>query len=515
MLETIDNWEANSESRVFWLNGLAGTGKTTIARTLADRARDRNKLIAGFFFSRGDTSLRDHTLVFPTLILQLARLHPMIRKGVLTALREGGDWRSLPLSTQYERLVIGPLKALETTGRPRLTILLILDALDECGSEKGASDILRLILSDKSAYSCKLRILVTSRPEVHIRPQFHNSRDHAGIALHDIEAMVVQSDIGLYLRNELGMVFGAFGQDMPDDSSVERLAILAGSLFIFAATAVRFIKDDRVGDPQRQLDIVLGSREEPGERLYFSVDLLYWQVLDNAIPKDSVSFVMLKERFLRVVGAIIIVRDQLCLSALARMVDMEEKRIEITLKYLHSVIVVPPSEAPDEPLRAFHKSFVDFLIDRQRCVDKQGCTDMRFFIDVPDHEAFLACRCLEIMGNSLKVNMATLEDPTVENSKVDGFEERVKNALSTPIRYACLYWVSHLAATEQKNEYIDVPLRNFLFHHLLHWIEAMSLLGSIPVAINMMKKIHTWAVCSDRASQVYSNAMSTGANEMR
>ena len=503
VLEAIEDWETNSESRVFWLNGLAGTGKTTIARTFADRNTDENKLVAAFFFSRGDTSLSDHALVLSTLTLQLARIHPAIRRALVTTLREGGDWRSLPLSTQYERLIIGPLKALETARHAKLSILLILDALDECKSEKGASDILRLILSDKSEYSGGLRIFVTSRPEVNIRPQFNNSRGHAEIALHDIEDMIVQSDIRLYLRTKLSKVFAEFGQDMPDDRTVERLSALAGNLFIFAATAVRFIGNVRVRNPQRQLDIVLGGRLAPGERPYSSLDSLYWKVLDNAVPKDDESFVMLRERFLLVVGAIIILRDPLCVSALALMVDREGNEIEATLEFLHSVVIVPPPDAPNEALQVFHKSFVDFLTDKKRCVDpndKSYATDERFFIDTPDHEAFLACQCLEIMVNSLKANMAALEDPIAKNSSVDGFEESVENALSVPLRYACLYWVSHLVATELRNEKIEALVHDFLLHHLLHWIEAMSLQRSVPTAINMMREAHTWAVRSGLSS---------------
>ena len=97
MLKTIEDWEKKNESRVFWLNGLAGTGKTTIARTLGDRNTDKNKLIAGFFFSRNNTLCSDHALVFPTLILQLAHLNPVIKKALVTVLRENSDWRSLTL----------------------------------------------------------------------------------------------------------------------------------------------------------------------------------------------------------------------------------------------------------------------------------------------------------------------------------------------------------------------------------------------------------------------------------
>ena len=123
VLETIQNWQTDSKSRVFWLNGLAGTGKTTIARTLGDRNTDKNKLIAGFFFSRNDTLCSDHALVFPTLILQLAHLNAVIKKALMTVLRENSDWRSLTLGMQYKKLISEPLKALDTAGHPTMTIL--------------------------------------------------------------------------------------------------------------------------------------------------------------------------------------------------------------------------------------------------------------------------------------------------------------------------------------------------------------------------------------------------------
>ena len=79
-------------------------------------------------------------------------------------------------------------------------------------------------------------------------------------------------------------------------------------------------------------------------------------------------------------------------------------------------------------------------------------SDMRFFIDTPDHEAFLTRRCLEIMGNSLKADIARVEDPTQKNDEADGLDKRIQDTFLTPIRYTRLYWASHLATTEQRNE---------------------------------------------------------------
>ena len=116
-------------------------------------------------------------------------------------------------------------------------------------------------------------------------------------------------------------------------------------------------------------------------------------MLDNAVPKDDESFVMLEDRILFIIGSIITLRTPLCVS-LESMADREGSEIEAALEFLRSVVIVSPSDSLNEPLRVFHKSFVDFLTDRKRCVDP-NTTGMRFFIDTPDHEAFLTRRFIE------------------------------------------------------------------------------------------------------------------------
>ena len=71
--EKINTWINSDESEcVFWLNGMAGIGKTTIARTIVDEMRENKKiLLASFFFSKDDEHARDYLRVFPTLATSL------------------------------------------------------------------------------------------------------------------------------------------------------------------------------------------------------------------------------------------------------------------------------------------------------------------------------------------------------------------------------------------------------------------------------------------------------------
>ena len=479
----ITEWIEGSDSKcVFWLNGMAGVGKTTIARTVVEKIK-RDVWVASFFFSRDDADASDSLLVFPTIAHQLASHHHSIRTALAEMIRENADCAAHPLNKQFIEFIIGPLKALCDSNR---TVLLVLDALDECASGKGASEILQLFLVHASSIPCNLRIFITSRPEDHIRSVLDDSRNHTKVVLHDIEKTIVRDDIERFVRHELENIFKGLRLPMPNDSDVKKLAEKADNLFVYAATAIRFIGNKKVCDPQSQLEFILGNRHEIGIRPYSAIDSLYLQVLDAAVPMDDDSFPTIKAQCLNIVGAVVTLRDPLCLSALAALIGSTSHKTENALNSLHSLILVPSS--PDEALRVFHPSFIDFITNKTRC------DDARFFIDVPKQERYLAHRCIEIMTKSLRQNMAGIEDHTMLNNEVTNFEERVLQVLPAELKYACLYWTSHMLAVECVEHDTESLLSKFLHERLLNWMEAMCLLKAVPQAIVMMRDGHAWAV---------------------
>jgi predicted alpha/beta-fold hydrolase len=72
LLNTITKWAKNSNAKaVYWLNGMAGTGKSTISRTLARNFSDNGFLAASFFFKRGENNRGGVSKFFSTIINQL------------------------------------------------------------------------------------------------------------------------------------------------------------------------------------------------------------------------------------------------------------------------------------------------------------------------------------------------------------------------------------------------------------------------------------------------------------
>ena len=72
---------------VYWLNGLAGTGKTTVAQTIAERTFADGQLGASFFCSRDFEDRSNINLIFPTLAVQLARKYAEFRSRLIHLIR--------------------------------------------------------------------------------------------------------------------------------------------------------------------------------------------------------------------------------------------------------------------------------------------------------------------------------------------------------------------------------------------------------------------------------------------
>ena len=160
ILEEIDHWTRNFEMPpVYWLNGLAGTGKTTIARTIVNKVEEDKRLGASFFYSRW--SKKDPENIFPNLAHQLAWMYPEFRVIYDLVLRSNpGIFHDLPRD-QMKKLIINPLKT------SAISTVIVIDALDECKDEQTVSAIFSALDEISS-----VKFLIISRPKPHIREHF-------------------------------------------------------------------------------------------------------------------------------------------------------------------------------------------------------------------------------------------------------------------------------------------------------------------------------------------------------
>lgn len=132
ILKTVTDWGAAAdeiEPRILCISGSAGSGKTSIARTIAERAQSNGMLGATFFFSyQSDENRQNPALVFPRLAYQFAESCPEFAEALLVAVDAAEGSRDESLAEQFDRLLVKPVLSMEN-GQQR-AILVTLDGLD-------------------------------------------------------------------------------------------------------------------------------------------------------------------------------------------------------------------------------------------------------------------------------------------------------------------------------------------------------------------------------------------------
>ncbi len=488
---TIDNGggsDGGQRKRVYWLNGMAGTGKSTIARTVARRCHEDGRLGASFFFSRGGGELETARMFVTTIAVQLARRSSTLKTRICDAIAANPDVIAETLSDQWKALVLRPceLRPCEELGAAdadalRSPLVVVIDALDECNDEREITFVLQL-LSETSGFAVpRLLVFLTSRPEILIREGIYvipeAQRRH--LILHHIHPDVVDHDIRVFLEQKLGSVIRNLSSQAEGfgDDILRQLVERACGLFIWAATTSRFVTEGRAS-ARKRLETVLGDGvPSTGAHPQKSLDNMFHSVLLNS-QKESYSPEEQDElcRSLRIVlGAIAVLFSTLSAPSLASLLNFSVVEIRDVLCDLHSILDVPDDS--QLPIRPQHASVRDSLLDNRRC------TDMRFWVDEHQAHTHIAHQCLRLLGDELRRDRCGLIDPGVLRK---GIPQNLIDACTSPqLRYACLYWVRHVERSHNAQS-LEGPIRKLLKKHFLHWLEALSLVGKLADSVEMV-----------------------------
>ncbi|KAL8296250.1 hypothetical protein RB600_001638 [Gaeumannomyces tritici] len=494
LLADIHKWieDPNGKS-IFWLRGMAGTGKSTISRTVAKTLADANVPSASFFFKKGEGDRGSAAMFFTTIVTQLLHQLPALAPHVRNAIESDPAIVDKSKREQFEKLFLEPLD--KCKGDVPGPLAVVVDALDECDREEDATALVRLLSRAKEATSIRIRFFITSRPELPIRLGFKEIGDgYQDLALHEIPKPDIRKDISTFVRSELARVRHNFNKtvtgpglppDWPTPTSLESLVDMAVPLFIFASTACRFIADSDYGDPGEQLDKILKYRKKGG---WSQLHTTYLPILNQLLLKRTNSGSANRTEnekaeivgwFREIVGTIVLLADPLPTASLARLLGRSQVNVDSKLRGLHSVLDI--SDDPIAPVKLLHLSFRDFL------VDDENRDANPFWVDKQDTHERLADRCLELLStNNLKRNVCGLRLPGTLRSEID--RQTIDAALPPDVQYACRYWVHHWK--ESKRRLRDGNLVDlFLTKHLLHWLEALGVIGRIRENIGMVDEL--------------------------
>jgi hypothetical protein len=401
---------------------------------------------------------------------------------------ENHDIASQTLHDQWHRLVLGPLSKLGDNSF-QTSLILVVDALDECDNEQDIRVIVQLLAVARLLGKVRLRVFITSRPDIPIRYGFYKipEADYQDFVLHNISPADVDHDITIFLEHNFRMIRDerAISSDWPGNVVIQCLVHNASGLFIWAATACRFVYEGRRFAAKRLSMILQGEASSSApERALSSI---YITVLRNSVQHDydGQEKEDLYQLMRRILGSIVVLLSPLSAASLARLLHTPREDVDLTLEDLHAILDIPKQRS--RPIRLHHPSFRDFLLSK----DRPG--DAHFWVDEKQAHGVLTEYCIRLMSATLKRDISGMTAPGVFTTDLES--GRVEQFLPPEVQYACLYWVQHLQRSGA-HLYDNNQVHQFLREHLLHWFEALGWMQKTSEGILAITSLETIALVS-------------------
>jgi hypothetical protein len=252
-----------------------------VSTTIAWMMRDLHRLGAFFFFDR-DTPERNATVLITTLAYQLAQFDPCIGAEVSQIIQSIPNIAGFPLDVQFTNLLSA--KALRSVEWLHGSIVLVIDAFDECRNQKHRKGLLQALLKGFQDLLPFIRVIVVSRKEPDIQRALRSNPAVYSYPL-DINSTTNIDDISIYVRHRLCEIRtkNEYLHSVPDwsgDDNTNTLIKLAGGLFIWAATACSYIEGH---DPYQWLKKLLKRQlEVDSSKPFAALDRLYGTGLQSA-----------------------------------------------------------------------------------------------------------------------------------------------------------------------------------------------------------------------------------------
>ncbi|KAG1813834.1 uncharacterized protein BJ212DRAFT_1482194 [Suillus subaureus] len=478
LLSSVFSWAMNpsSNQNLLWLHGPAGSGKSTVATTIANIARDLGRLGAFVFFNRRMAVRNDPAAVVRTLAFRLGEFDHRLGAAISTVIKSTPSIGQSPLRQQFHKLLVQPLSESElAVWSQEGPVIVVIDALDECGHVGDREDLLSVLALESVKLPPTLRIVVTSRAELDIQEALEARKNICNTPI-DIDSLANDKDIHLYLCDRLQNIrskskYLSLPQEWPGHNAIDALTARARGLFIWAFTACRYVENGQY--PEDRLADLL--RTDVCSNAESALDLIYSTALESTRRWEDPAF---SADFRDILGVVIAARNPLTALTIDRLNEVSS--VSRTRPSLHTIqhLGCVFRGTTSEPIQVIHPSFEDFLTDRARCKRDE------WFIDVSLSHQRLARQCIGSLRATLKQNMCNL---TLTRSGVD-----VK-ILPEDVTYSCIFWIEHVCELERSEESLSNVVYDFLVKHLLHWIETMSLLKKARHTTKLLMRLEDWS----------------------
>ncbi|KAJ7151864.1 hypothetical protein C8R43DRAFT_1127498 [Mycena crocata] len=477
---------------VFWLTGPAGSGKSTIATTLVEGFR-RIGLLGSFVYFNHDVLERANpSATIRTIAHQLAASNAHIAKGIMAAVNNYPLIAHMDATFQFEQLILEPAKNMTLPCDP---ILIIIDALDEGMRGNHLHPFLSGLVNGIEKCSKHIRILITSRREVHISQILSG---HQCVLEHNLnDTANTKDDIRRYISVKLADI-RKYSTDLPrswpQPHLIEGLVEQTSSLFIWATVAGSYIANSVV--PMEVLDELVDSctfRDDTEN----SLDHLYARAVADAENWNSHN----AEYTHNCLTVIILAQNPLSVQSIADILGYRPSAVSSVVSKLRSVLNTDKSG----DIRVVHPSFADYLTNSQRC-----STSSPWSIDIDQGHNLLALRCLDVLSKKLKREYFRLDTST---DLTPSFFPRY-NGWTVPqfnipasTEYSASAWIDHASSVRSPDllPNLHTQLLPFYSSHFLPWLELLSLVGRSRDSISSLRKLHSWCISQETISSLASD----------
>jgi len=471
LLNQIVAWVANisgqenaPQKHVYWLYGPHGIGKTSMAHSICTSLHERGYLAGAFFCRRDDPNLSEPRNILPTFINKLAILSPHFRTIVANHLR---DDPHLSPESMADTLFPDFMRSLPR--HPEHTLVFVIDALDECGDPRSRSSLLKA-LTNAAVHVPWLKIIITSRTEADIRYFFDTLTQSTYLSYDLATDRAASADLRTFALHQFDLVASVWhlNTPWPKESDFNRVISRANGLFLFIKTLVLAL--ERCEDPEETLR---GAMQHSGFECLFE---LYSNILREQIRYN-------KSEFQQMIGVLLASSPYRALSdgTIAELVGVKPSLVKWWVDALSPLLY--RDEAANRGVRVRHLSVYDYFVSNHS----------HYQVNVRDADVHLGLACLKTMVSQLRFNICKLEDSRLANADVKDLPSRVKENISEPLQYCCLYWSSHLRLLpDNYNQRALVlgSLKSF-FEGLypLFWLEVLSVLEMVPIGAPSLRRL--------------------------
>jgi WD40 repeat protein len=479
IMEEICRWANDPSGECFyWLQGNAGEGKSTIARTIAETLEKQGVLGASFFFTRNHPGRGNAGLFFSTIADQLVPKIDGLGSAIAKVLDAETRSYDKSIQIQFETLIAAPL---ESSSQPlrlaRGGLVIVVDALDECFDD----DVKQLVTLLARAGSFGIRTFITSRPDepvVSVLRCLKGAQCREAILETHTQA-TIDHDISLFLTKELKVLRSnkpTLATGWPGQDRVEELTRRSVPLFIFAATVCRFLSTPG-STPEELLHIVL---EEPSR---LPLTMIYRPILERWLtvrtPLQGREAAIAE--FRNIVGPVLFSAESLPVSLAAMMSGLAIDKLEARLDLLRSVLQTSKHDGNEHyTIKAFHLSFQDFIVKSEE--------SLGFKIDERQTHQSMTAACLSLMmqPGKLRQDICAVGKPGTRRLDID--TRLINTQISPDLAYACRYWLYHQVRSGQVLD-DNHQIYKFLACHFLYWFEAMAWLGKAYEVLPFLKQL--------------------------